>query len=170
MKNNTPINKWFFIYQKNILESTKIEHVGGNKINLLLIHKGGILMSESVFKRSNLFDSRIEGWQTPDLIWEDKQYGYWDKVFVETYTGLKSVDYETNFDNNWGKVHRLTVQYESCKTLTRYDADWNENQEWKEVSDKEVRLPVKYSPTDRSKPLQSYLMPNDLYNLYESVK
>lgn len=125
-------------------------------------------MNGFVKNKSIMDGARIEGWNTPDLIWEDKQYGHWNKVFIQNFKGLSVIEESKSYDIFLkSNIIILTCIFESIESLTKYDNDWNKNSQWKSQENDFVSLPVMYNATDGSKPIQSFLIPDNLEKLYK---
>lgn len=156
------ITKWFFLYNKNILELLKFENKSGKKVVLYAIEKNSI--SDGRIEEKLVIDvSKIEAWKTPDLIWESRQYGHWNRVFVQNIKDLCVLEKTKHYDKDLkSNLIILTCSFGSFESFTKYDNDWNKNSKWNDTDEGFVELPVMYNVSDSSKPAQSFLVPEDL--------
>lgn len=157
-----PILKWFLIYKDNYMFSKKVEN-SDKRIFFNIIDKDSCYKSGRLFDEIVLEDAKLECWSTPDLIWEDKQWGLWNKVFVQDFKNLKILDKKSQVNQD-GKVHFLTCGYDSYQIFTKTDSDNKYNDSWKTIKNTSIQMPVFYD-INSGKPVQSVL---DSFKLEQS--
>lgn len=162
-----PILRNFLIFDNNYVYLSDIKLSNKNLILFLPI-KDAMYTTGSIFTQNELNDARIEGWQSNELIWEDKQWGQWKKVYIQNFTTLKVDKRDFTFTQKDGKVDILYCSFDDFDIFSKYTNENKKNNEWKnKIKDKDfVQLHVFYDICS-GKPKQSILQAEDLEKIYK---
>ena len=114
----TPLLRYFFIYDENYIYCKKTE-TKEERLILHLSERDSILKTGKFIEETKLGDSPVlEGWQSADLAWEDKHYGQWQKVYIQTFESFR-ISFKVPFLENFYLTVKKSEHFWSYLSLLK---------------------------------------------------